>query len=546
MLDAIITATLLAGSFGLALLIGQRVYRSLASQTVSATGLAVFRIWFGVSVLAEIGMLFDYRHLIYDPIPYLEYSELNPAPLLLAWGVVASLLTLGAWTRPAAIANYVLSVIVLSSLRDFEYHYDYIIISTSLLFIWAPISETLSVDRLRWRLRERPGEPDPAPQIPRLWPMLILFMSLASMYFVSAIHKVESEFWREGLGLWMPATLPLSAWLTPTFLLDYPGIMKAMSHIVLVFEYVFVFALWSRRLWLPLAILGVGFHVGIAIFFPIPIFALGVTGFFVLLVPDGIWTRLGRRCRRLQGPRRLVALLASSALLTRLARWIDTRLPHPHFDTAGPRPNRRLLATLAGTVGVVSVLNLIVITQVAEVKQWLSKGTTAPVSRSLSHAEPVLGAARVLSGIGFHDIFADAMFLGYNHQVTLAYVRPDGSSQLLPIMTERGRPIVSGRVFRGWMFGTVGPTVDHDKLIDGISRFSADWAQRNGVPLQGATFRVLVKRIEIPEHWEAGLLPAQESRPWESIGHVRWHDGRLVTDFPEIESLEEPARRSYI
>ena len=83
----------------------------------------------------------------------------------------------------------------------------------------------------------------------------------------------------------------------------------------------------------------------------------------------------------------------------------------------------------------------------------------------------------------------------------------------------------------------VGPRIDEDRLADGIRRRTAFWARRNGVSLEDARFRVLVKSIEIPgDEWEAGFLRRQLEQPWHEAGAAHWSAGECRVTLAPIEA----------
>ena len=57
---------------------------NLYNKMVSASGLALFRVFYGFVLLFEVMQLFYFRHLIFDKIPYFEPSEIDfTIPLVL-------------------------------------------------------------------------------------------------------------------------------------------------------------------------------------------------------------------------------------------------------------------------------------------------------------------------------------------------------------------------------------------------------------------------------------------------------------------------------
>ena len=67
----------------------------LQSKQVPATGIGLFRIFYGLVTLQEILFLLYFNHLIFDPIPYIDV-EFPMIPFFLClWGIIASFIIIG-------------------------------------------------------------------------------------------------------------------------------------------------------------------------------------------------------------------------------------------------------------------------------------------------------------------------------------------------------------------------------------------------------------------------------------------------------------------
>jgi hypothetical protein len=72
-----------------------------------------------------------------------------------------------------------------------------------------------------------------------------------------------------------------------------------------------------------------------------------------------------------------------------------------------------------------------------------------------------------------------------------------------------------------------------------VRRETAFWLGRQGRgnPIADSTFRILVKRIEVPTGWEAGFLRRQKANPWIDGGVARWRDGQFEASLQPIETF---------
>ena len=71
---------------------------------------------------------------------------------------------------------------------------------------------------------------------------------LGLLYLDSGIHKLSSEFWRNGMGAWLPSTMPY--YMSPldmSVLLDHQGLEKVIGYSVIAFQLVFLFVFAIRN-----------------------------------------------------------------------------------------------------------------------------------------------------------------------------------------------------------------------------------------------------------------------------------------------------------
>jgi uncharacterized membrane protein YphA (DoxX/SURF4 family) len=195
---------------------GKKLYlfveKALQKQ-IPATGLGLFRIAFGLVMLQEIGHMLYFSSLIFDPVPFID----SPAPLipvfLVLWGFINACLSLGLHTRNAAIGNYAFWIafrVFTPIWQDFDGGFDHLMVGSSLLLIFVPSSGAISLDNLREKLVRRIYNPASLEQktVPQLYYWAFVFLSLGLLYFDSLFHKLQAEFWRNGLGAWLPSSMP--------------------------------------------------------------------------------------------------------------------------------------------------------------------------------------------------------------------------------------------------------------------------------------------------------------------------------------------------
>lgn len=276
-------------------------------RQISSTGLGVFRIFFGLLTLHEVGFLFYFRHLIFDPVPFLDQSSPLIAFFLVLWGIAAFFLAVGRYTRCAALATYVFWIIFLvftPMWQEFDGGFDQLMVAGSLLLIVVPSERALSLDNLRLKLNYSGADSDYRPEmkVSVLSYHIPIVICLGLVYFDSALHKMSAEFWRNGLGAWLPSTMPyyISA-IDMSWLLNMKPVQIAIGYTLLVFQFVFIFLFFLRKFRVPLLLIGIAFHGGITLSLNIYPFGLGMLAFYFLMVPVCWWRQI-RYALRVKNP----------------------------------------------------------------------------------------------------------------------------------------------------------------------------------------------------------------------------------------------------
>jgi predicted DCC family thiol-disulfide oxidoreductase YuxK len=275
----------------------KRIYKkftALYDKQIDGKGLAIFRIAFCVVLLGEVLQLFYFRHLIFDKIPYLIPGEIEMWPVLLFWIIALVFIIFGLFTRTAALINYLLSVVVIGTITSFEYHMFYSYLIINFLFIFLPISKTISLDRLLLKLKYSNTQfrYHPPVTVSALSYYLPVLLGVGFFYFDSVFFKFNSKLWLTGLGLWLPSSLPQAIFANISPLLNIKYLVIGMGYLTLIFESLFLFVFWRKKWRIPTLVIGIGLHIGILICFPIPFFALGFSAIYLLMVPVKFWRNI--------------------------------------------------------------------------------------------------------------------------------------------------------------------------------------------------------------------------------------------------------------
>lgn len=266
----------------------------LLDKQIDATGLALFRILFFTALFFEVLQLFCFRHLIYDSLPFVTGNEVTVNLGLLLWLVVIFFMIIGLFTRVSSVINYLLTVVFMGGAGEFVYHMFYLYTAINLLVIFLPISKVLSIDRLLVKLKYSSArfKYEPSTKVSALAYLIPAMLGIGFVYYDSILYKFVSSYWLHGMGMWLPSSLPMITHVDNSWLLNNQWLMKFVGYLTLVFEFVFLFFFWNKKLRVPLLIIGIGLHLGILMEFPIPYFAIGVTALYLLMVPVSWWRKV--------------------------------------------------------------------------------------------------------------------------------------------------------------------------------------------------------------------------------------------------------------
>ena len=268
------------------------IIKTFFSQKRDSTGLAIFRILYSLVLLFELGHLYTYRSIIFNKVPFTAIGDVGVESLLMFWFLAVVFLFLGLFGKVASVVNYLFSVIIFSAASSFEYHVYYTYVGIAFLLMFMPTTRVLSLDNLIQKIKYSSVGSlyQPERKVLLLNYLVPVFVTVGLFYFDSVLYKLTSDLWINGLGLWLPASLPMMTWSDTSWLMNQKTIITFLGYFVMVFELVFLVMMWFKKFRVPLFIIGVIFHVGIWIEFPIPLFAAAFIAIYTLLIPEGWWS----------------------------------------------------------------------------------------------------------------------------------------------------------------------------------------------------------------------------------------------------------------
>jgi uncharacterized membrane protein YphA (DoxX/SURF4 family) len=255
----------------------------------------LFRILYACYNLGLIYQLFSNWPLYFDHIAPISLSYFPVKLSLMLWTMANIQLVTGTFTRFAAVANYVFVVIMaayFSNIKIASFNDDLLRIGGFLL-IFLPAGKSFSVDAVVNRFYSK----QPNKTTSNLYYLLTILVSLGLLYFASGISKLFSPMWQKGIGLWIPAVIPSYKWNTFSFFVDQQWLMYSLNYLVITFELLFVVLLFKKKIHPLIVLIGIGFHLGIALLFPFYYISFGPIFYYSLFIPSSWWTKLKNKIR---------------------------------------------------------------------------------------------------------------------------------------------------------------------------------------------------------------------------------------------------------
>lgn len=258
--------------------------------------LAIFRMGYAFVLGLELIQMMLFRDIIFQKDSFASRHDLFLTSLFVLWSCAVLMILLGLRLRVAAVINYVICVYILGFVTVNEmnnWQVDSLFLTGSFLLLFMPAASSLSIESLmehrrqaRVRVRKLPR-----PQ-GRFIHTAFLILMIGLFYLDSIFYKLSSSMYLSGLGLWGPASLPFTTYYDVSWLINYELMVKVMGYGLLVYETLYIFLIWFRKLRTPLSLIGILFHAGVLLVFPIPVMSLLVIVIHLAVIPDSVYRKL--------------------------------------------------------------------------------------------------------------------------------------------------------------------------------------------------------------------------------------------------------------
>lgn len=187
--------------------------------------------------------------------------------------VTFALLTIGLWTRAAAVLAFVFTVSYAHRAPGALYGLDQVNGLLSLYLMVGPSGSRFSVDA--WRAR-RAGRRLAVPSVTANLAIRLMQCHLCVIYLFAGLSKLQGLSWWNGFAVWGGIANQEYQTLDLTWLADWPLVINALTHLTVAFELSYCVLIWNR--WTrPLMLLAaVGLHLGIVFALGMPTFGLAM------------------------------------------------------------------------------------------------------------------------------------------------------------------------------------------------------------------------------------------------------------------------------
>ncbi|MFV0443501.1 MAG: hypothetical protein ACK5Q5_08015, partial [Planctomycetaceae bacterium] len=224
--------------------------------------------------------------------------------------VIIAAYALGLWTRLTSWLSLAIAISYAHRAPLANFGLDQINILTCLYLCLAPVGEAISIDRLIVRFREaysalrdghRPSYSQPQPAAATGLAMRLLEVHMAILYLFAGLSKLKGDSWWDGNAIWLAAGNYEYQSNSLVWLCWHPWIVNLATHLTVLWESTFIFAVWKPRLRPLVLAAGVAMHIGIGLFLGMWTFGLAMIFTYVSYLPPEVawrWQQLALNWRK--------------------------------------------------------------------------------------------------------------------------------------------------------------------------------------------------------------------------------------------------------
>ena len=547
--------------------IPKRLYHFLTRQNKPEKGfsLALFRIVFALQVLLFVYHTHVYKALLFDSVAGISKSLFPFNALLFMWTVAVLFILVGLYTHFAAVANYVCIILITEVYvrNGVGSYYDDVLKMGSILLIILPANARFSIDSILFpAIRNRCN---------KLHYVTCWILLLGLMYFMSGISKVLSPVWQNGLGLWIPLSMPYCKYNTLVDgIQNIKWLMVLLNYAVIAWEIGFIFLLFSKRWHKTVIWIGILFHLGIALCFYFPQTALSCVFCYILFIPDSFWEKVYTTISTSQkitvfatdtphsvryyqfikaldfrnkfipaydayeadlilNSRHAAGTALSSYIIYKpLVWWLYAT---KHNTPASPLPASAIPFIQVSQINLARFVMLIITAYALYFTAFLyskwrnpsdkNKTTATTTYRERGLKLTPLSMCRTFLGINSKAVFTDKAMLANRTCYAITYTQ-NGNTLWLPVINYQGLVTPdTDKKGNWWKLHHFAITESQDGLNEkNLVRNVIYLARKQGIDLKSTRFRILERKYVPPEEYEYGYYAKMYLLPWRTCGFL--------------------------
>ena len=342
-----------------------------------------------------------------------------------------------------------------------------------------------------------------------------VFLVIALIYLDSAFYKFASSMWLNGLGMWLPASLPMATWSSFPWLLNNELLVKFLGYLVLIFETVFILLMWFKVFRMPLLVIGVLFHLGILFFFPIPWFALAVICVYCLMVPIRFWKKI-----------KIKKINISISNFKISDKYKSELFSSFHFSEKMIKISWILFFLVSFSIQLLLTWRTPFMTKLFS--ESIKKENSLP-HKLVALADRVDYVSHKFIGMTNHGLFLDDHFRGYSNIIKVE-AKYNGKRFLIPLINENGQPsdYITGNLWTNYTFRVSSQYFNLDSYLMNVYPYLVYFCNTNNLEIKSVHFELFSKKVEVPTRWELDFHHKMMKRKWDYIGVYSIEENKLV------------------
>ena len=211
-------------------------------------------------------------------------------------------LTLGFYTRVAAVLVFVLNLMFINRNPAIQYGVDFISSFYLFYLMFADSGARFSIDAARLKKKVgKSGYPRESRDILTPVAFRLMQIQLCVIYFYSGTAKLKGSRWWNGSAIFDVLTMEGLVAFDFSFLAYFPHLLVFACYMTLLWEIFFPTLIWIKPFQLPLIIFGCLMHIAFGVVLQIPVFGALMCAVYLLFLDPSLIERFFNLRFRLVG-----------------------------------------------------------------------------------------------------------------------------------------------------------------------------------------------------------------------------------------------------